>query len=98
MSARVLPFDTCCASSAAAAWTGEDEPTATVPAFSISRAIRPITSSSLVISGRRPLERDDFSSNRHPALIYCLSMIFSENRCPVFGILLQHVFAHVFRE
>jgi hypothetical protein len=25
------------------------------------------------------LERDDFSSNRHPALIYSLSMVFSEN-------------------
>jgi hypothetical protein len=24
-----------------------------------------------------PLERDDFSSNRHPALASCLSMIFS---------------------
>jgi hypothetical protein len=27
-----------------------------------------------------PLERDDFSSSRHPALPLCLSMIFSENR------------------
>src|SRR5258707_3725232 len=26
------------------------------------------------------LERDDFSSNRHPALPYCWSMVFSENR------------------
>src|SRR5436190_11035635 len=26
------------------------------------------------------LERDDFSSNRHRALSFCLSMIFSENR------------------
>jgi hypothetical protein len=26
------------------------------------------------------LERDDFSSNRHPAQAYRLSMIFSENR------------------
>src|SRR5438034_7694360 len=34
------------------------------------------------------LERDDFSSNRHPALASCLSMIFSENRCPLFGIML----------
>src|SRR6266478_8093391 len=31
------------------------------------------------------LERDDFSSNRHPALAYCWSMIFSENRFPLFG-------------
>jgi len=28
----------------------------------------------------RPLERDDLSSSRHPALPLCLSMIFSENR------------------
>jgi hypothetical protein len=35
-----------------------------------------------------PLERDDFSSNRHPALASYLSMIFSENRCTLFGIML----------
>jgi hypothetical protein len=34
------------------------------------------------------LERDDFSSNRHPALSFCLSMIFSENRQPLFRIML----------
>jgi hypothetical protein len=53
------------------------------------------------------LERDDFSLNRHPALLFgrmilseksatfrdhalasCLSMIFSENRCTLFGIML----------
>jgi hypothetical protein len=34
------------------------------------------------------LERDDFSSNRHPALAYWWSMIFSENRYPLFGIML----------
>jgi hypothetical protein len=34
------------------------------------------------------LERDDLSSNRHPALVYCLSMIFSENRFPLFRIML----------
>ena len=34
------------------------------------------------------LERDDFSSNRHPAPAYCWSMIFSENRFPLFGIML----------
>jgi hypothetical protein len=28
------------------------------------------------------LERDDFSSSRHPALAFCLSIIFSENRIP----------------
>jgi hypothetical protein len=34
------------------------------------------------------LEQDDFSSNRHPALSFCLSMIFSENRFPLFRIML----------
>ena len=33
-------------------------------------------------------KRDDFSSNRHHALAYCLSMIFAENRYPLFGIML----------
>src|SRR5712691_7457573 len=35
-----------------------------------------------------PLERDDDSSNRHPVPAYCWSMIFSENRYPLFGIML----------
>ena len=35
-----------------------------------------------------PLKRDDLSSNRHPALAYCPRMIFSENRYPLFGIML----------
>src|SRR5262249_33454720 len=34
------------------------------------------------------LERDDFSSNRHLALTCTWSMIFSENRYPLFGIML----------
>ncbi len=34
------------------------------------------------------LERDDFSLNRHLALSFCLSMIFSENRSPLFRIML----------
>src|SRR5437868_15230308 len=38
--------------------------------------------------GNGALERDDFSSNRHPALSFCLSMIFSENRYPLFRIML----------
>src|SRR5262245_62283097 len=33
----------------------------------------------------RPLDREDFSSSRHLALRYCWSMIFSENRHPLFG-------------
>src|ERR1700686_4348252 len=35
------------------------------------------------------LERYDSSSNRHPALAFCLSMIFSENRFPLFRIMLE---------
>src|ERR1700720_2781077 len=31
-----------------------------------------------------PLERDDFSSNRHPALGYCLSMTFVRKPVPTF--------------
>jgi hypothetical protein len=34
------------------------------------------------------LERGDFSSNRHPALSFCLSMIFPENRYTLFRIML----------
>jgi hypothetical protein len=34
------------------------------------------------------LKRDDFTSNRHPALTYSWSMMFSENRFPLFGIML----------
>jgi hypothetical protein len=36
----------------------------------------------------RALKRDGFSSNRHPASGYCWSMMFSENRYPLFGIML----------
>src|ERR1700730_14000877 len=32
-----------------------------------------------------PLERDDFSSSRHPALASWLSKIFSESQCPPWG-------------
>ena len=37
---------------------------------------------------QRRLERDDFSSSRHPALSLCFRMILSENRFPLFGIML----------
>jgi len=37
---------------------------------------------------QRPQERDDLSSNHHPTLHYWWSMIFSENRDPLFGIML----------
>src|SRR5216684_5381061 len=33
------------------------------------------------MSGRHRLERDDFSSNRHPALSFCLSMISGQTLC-----------------
>jgi hypothetical protein len=33
-------------------------------------------------------EQDDFSSNRHPAPSSCLRMIFSENRFPLFRLML----------
>jgi hypothetical protein len=36
----------------------------------------------------KQLKRDDFASNRHHALAHRLSMIFSENRHPLFGIML----------
>ena len=32
-----------------------------------------------------PLERDELWFDRHPALAFCLSMIFSENRIPPLG-------------
>jgi hypothetical protein len=35
-----------------------------------------------------PLERDEIWLDRHPALAFCLSMIFSENRIPLFRIML----------
>jgi hypothetical protein len=34
------------------------------------------------------LDRDDLSSNRHPDLAFSSGMIFSENRFPLFGIML----------
>src|SRR5215510_11373725 len=34
------------------------------------------------------VERDDVSSSRHPSLASCWSMIFSENRYPLLGIML----------
>jgi hypothetical protein len=35
-----------------------------------------------------PLKRDDIGMNRHRALAYCLSMIFSENRFTLFQSML----------
>jgi hypothetical protein len=36
------------------------------------------------------LKRDAFSPNRHPALSFCLNMVFSENRFPLFRIMFQN--------
>jgi hypothetical protein len=41
-----------------------------------------------LVAANVALERDDFSSNRHHALTSSWSMIFSENRYPLFGIML----------
>jgi hypothetical protein len=37
-------------------------------------------------TNERP-QRDDVSSNRHPSPAFYLSMIFAENRLPLFGIM-----------
>jgi hypothetical protein len=37
---------------------------------------------------RAILERDELWLDRHPTLAFCLSMIFSENRYPLFLIML----------
>src|SRR5262249_56510251 len=42
-----------------------------------------------LVPGIHVLKREDFSSNRHRALAHCLSMILSENRYTLFGIMLQ---------
>src|SRR5262245_34921176 len=55
------------------------------PSIVVSIAPSPFASSAPGASDR-PLERDDFSSNRHPALNFSLHVIFSENRFPLFGI------------
>ncbi|PPQ20284.1 hypothetical protein CV770_05870 [Bradyrhizobium sp. AC87j1] len=39
-------------------------------------------------SAAMPLKRDAIRMNRHRALGCCLSMIFSENRCALFRIML----------
>jgi hypothetical protein len=43
----------------------------------LALVIRPFANADLPAAA---VERDDFSSSRHPALPLCLSMIFSENR------------------
>jgi hypothetical protein len=45
-------------------------------------------SGKLQIGKPQAARQDDFSSNHHPALLLCWSMIFSENRYPLFGIML----------
>src|SRR5579871_5642996 len=41
------------------------------------------------------LKRDGSGSNRHRASIYCLRMIFSENRCTPFRIMHQRISTNV---
>jgi hypothetical protein len=53
-------------------------PAAVLPACGKSRPRAPKMAAGI----GRVLEQDDFSSNRHPALSFCLSVIFSENWCP----------------
>jgi hypothetical protein len=40
------------------------------------------------------IERNELWLDRHPALAFCLSMIFSENRFPLFRIMLSFLFEH----
>jgi hypothetical protein len=46
------------------------------------------------IAQMRRLERDELWLDRHPALAFCLSMIFSENRIPLFRIMLSSARVH----
>jgi hypothetical protein len=41
----------------------------------------------LIGGGRDDLKHDCIRSKRNRALAYCLRMIFSENRCPLFRIM-----------
>jgi hypothetical protein len=56
----------------------------------LQRQVGALPARSPLVAGRLPavLAWDDFSSNRHPVLTSSLSMIFSENRHPLFGIML----------
>jgi hypothetical protein len=47
-----------------------------VPAFFVFGRIEPVD----------PREGDDFSSKGHPSPAFCLSVIFSKNRRPLFRI------------
>jgi len=48
---------------------------------------RNMPSRSTIPASLKPLNRDDFKSNRRRALAHCLRMIFSENRYPLFRIM-----------
>ena len=45
---------------------------------SVGREAKAVLDAACVMISPGAPERDDFSSNRHPALAYCWSMIFSE--------------------
>jgi hypothetical protein len=71
--------------------SGVCAPAATAEATIVKAAAAQVRTARIIailLSVTRCLERDDFSSNRHPALAYWWSMIFSENRYPLFGIML----------
>src|SRR6516165_9216820 len=83
-------------------WSGQQDlnlrpgvpKTPALPGCAMPRAIRAALDTrsgfhQQACAGASTLERDDFSSNHHPALALCLSMIFSENRFPLFGIMLM---------
>jgi hypothetical protein len=57
-------------------------------AAQMTNATVPDTDVSFQIGGLCYLERDALWLDRHPALAFCLSMIFSENRQPLFRIML----------
>jgi len=60
----------------------------TIPFAPIAQAAFFDLATDLFLATIELLERDEFRMNRHRALAYCLSMIFSENRYPLFRIML----------
>jgi hypothetical protein len=69
-------------------------PTSTSPPITIALTTRlsdgwsAASSAGATAMALAPLKRDEIGMNRHRALGYCLSMIFSENRFALFRIML----------
>jgi hypothetical protein len=59
-----------------------------MPPLALSCHPRRIGTTAFASSKSAGLKPDEVSSNRHHALSFCLSMIFSETRFPLFGIML----------